>query len=807
MQRCEATEARELKTTRMEADLVVVGGGMAGTCCAITAARAGIRVVLLQDRPVLGGNASSEVRLWILGATSHMGNNNRWAREGGVIDEILVENTYRNPEGNAVLLDTLLLEKVVREPNITLLLNTAVFEVDKSDADTIRSVRGFCSQNSTRYEVAAPLFCDASGDGVVGFLAGAAFRMGAEAEEEFGEKLAPSQEYGELLGHSIYFYTRDVGHPVKFVPPSYALDDITKIPKYRSFNTTEHGCQLWWIEYGGRLDTVHQTEEIKWELWRVVYGVWDHIKNSGEFPAAESLTLDWVGLIPGKRESRRFEGEAMLVQQDIVEQRRHLDAVSCGGWAMDLHPADGVFSEKPSCNQWHSKGVYQIPYRCMVSRNMANLFLAGRLISASHVAFGSCRVMATCAHNAQAVGMAASLCRRHDLTPKDLGKPPHIQKLQQELLKTGQHIPGVALQDEDDLARRAKVTASSHYELSRFSPSGEFQSLDSSRAMLLPVQPGRMPSLRLVAEVDQDTELVVELRDSSREGNFSPDVVLECKRLQLPATVAGAQPLDDQSAHESDGNGAPSLARSVTALAAQTKAPTSSTRPQATQRVIELDFESQIPWARYVFVCLLANPSVRVRLSEQRVSGVLALGNRRDKCVAASRRQEPTADIGVDTFEFWIPERRPGGKNFALEVEPPLDAFAPEQVVNGVSRPTMQPNAWVADPADDQPTLRLTWDRPQTIERLELSFDTDFDHALESVLMGHPERVMPFCVREYCIRSADGSVVARCEDNHQTRNTIRLESPITTDSLTIELSHPAETIPASLFGVRCYGPS
>src|SRR5262245_21578415 len=207
MLKYDGTEERSLKNVRLDADLCVVGGGLAGVCCAITAARAGIRVVLIGDRPVLGGNASSEVRLWILGATSHMGNNNRWAREGGVVDEILVENTYRNPEGNPYLLDSLLLEKVVAEPHITLLLNTAVYEVDKQRAaengysDSITALRAFCSQNSTRYELAAPLFCDASGDGVVGFLAGAAFRMGAESREEFGERFAPSQEYGELLGH------------------------------------------------------------------------------------------------------------------------------------------------------------------------------------------------------------------------------------------------------------------------------------------------------------------------------------------------------------------------------------------------------------------------------------------------------------------------------------------------------------------------------------------------------------------------------------------------------------------------------
>ena len=291
-------ELRELKTKRLEVGLVVVGGGLAGTCAALTAARAGVQVVLVQDRPVLGGNASSEVRLWGLGATSHMGNNNRWAREGGVINEILVENLYRNPEGNALIFDTVLLEKVLDEPNLTLLLNTSAHVVRKRGSDSIESVQAFCSQNSTLYDLQAPLFCDSSGDGVVAFQAGAAFRMGAEASDEFGEKFAPSDEYGYLLGHSIYFYSKDVGRPVRFVPPRYALDDISEIPRFRSFNTKTDGCRLWWIEYGGRLDTVHETETIKWQLWRVVYGVWNYIKNSGEFPDAENLTLEWVGHIP-----------------------------------------------------------------------------------------------------------------------------------------------------------------------------------------------------------------------------------------------------------------------------------------------------------------------------------------------------------------------------------------------------------------------------------------------------------------------------------------------------------------------------
>jgi hypothetical protein len=240
-------DRRELKSVTHHADLVIVGGGLAGTCAAITAAREGLKVVLVQDRPVPGGNASSEVRLWVLGATSHMGNNNRWAREGGVIAEIMDENLFRNRQGNPILFDTILLEKCVNEPNLTLLLNTAAFDVEKSDPDTISAVHAFCSQNSTRYLLKAPLFCDASGDGLLGFMAGAAFRMGAETKEEFGEGFAPDSAYGQLLGHSMYFYSKDVGTPVKFVPPSWALDDITKIPRYRQFHTNMQGCNFWWL--------------------------------------------------------------------------------------------------------------------------------------------------------------------------------------------------------------------------------------------------------------------------------------------------------------------------------------------------------------------------------------------------------------------------------------------------------------------------------------------------------------------------------------------------------------------------------
>ena len=459
------TRANKIATT--QSDLVVVGGGLAGVCAAIAAAREGVSVTLVQDRPVLGGNASSEVRLWTLGATSHMGNNNRWAREGGIIDEILVENLYRNKEGNALIFDTVLLEKVSNKKNITLLLNTAVYEVEKADTKNISQVTAFCSQNSTTYILQSNLFCDASGDGIVGFQAGAAFRMGAETVEEFGEKFAPDQSYGELLGHTIYFYSKDSGAPVKYVAPEFALKDITQIPRYKSLSDKDSGCRLWWLEYGGRKDTIHESEDIKWELWKVVYGVWDYIKNSGEFPDAANLTLEWVGTIPGKRESRRFEGHYMIKQQDLIEQKTFDDAVSFGGWAVDLHPSDGVYDSRPGCTQYHSKGVYHIPLRTMISQNIDNLFLAGRIISATHVAFGSTRVMATCAHAAQAVGYGAAQCVKNKLVPAQLLAADNLKELQQTLSVNGQSIPGIAIDKTQNLLDGATIKASSSLKLSQ----------------------------------------------------------------------------------------------------------------------------------------------------------------------------------------------------------------------------------------------------------------------------------------------------------------------------------------------------
>lgn len=752
-------QVRQKHKAFLDADMVVVGGGIAGVCASITAARAGIRVVLVQDRPVLGGNASSEVRLWILGATSHMGNNNRWAREGGVIDELLLENTYRNKEGNPLIFDTILLEKVTQEHNITLLLNTAVYEISKKSDRLIRSVAAFCSQNSTEYELSAPLFCDASGDGIIAFLSGASFRMGAEPAEEFGEGFAPDvEDYGELLGHSIYFYTKDTGKPVRFVPPAYALQDAGELPRIRNYQLQDHGCKLWWVEYGGRMDTIHQSEKIKWELWKVIYGIWHYVKNSGKFPEAENLTLEWVGTIPGKRESRRFEGDYMLSQKDVVAQREHEDAVAFGGWSLDLHPADGVYSDKMGCNQWHSKGVYQIPYRCYYSKDIQNLFLAGRIISASHVAFGSSRVMATCGHGAQAVGMAAVLCNYHKLFPAQLYEQGKIKELQNRLNLAGQSIPGVPLQLRENIARRARIEVSSTYQLEALPFDGPWMHLDKGIAQMLPLEAGKNHGYRILVKAEAATILQCELRVSEKTKNHTPDTTLGKQEFHL----------------------------------------------QPGEQYLDINFDRALNQDQYAFFTLLKNEAVWLKGSSRRATGILSVFNKENKAVSNFGRQEPPPHLGVDSYEFWTPERRPQGQNIAMEIMPAITAYHADYLMNGFTRPCVRTNAWCADLQDPHPQIKLQWETPQQISTIQLHFDTDFDHPLESALMEHPEHVMPFCVRNYSIRDQKGQVIYRKQDNYQTINRIAFKEPVVTDRLEINLEHPSAEVPAAVFAICCF---
>jgi hypothetical protein len=393
-------------------DLVVVGGGMAGTCAAISAARLGLQVALVQDRPVLGGNNSSEVRVHLNGQI----NLPPYPRLGDAVKELDPDNRG-NAQAAAFYDDEKKLDLVRAESNIHLFLDVHAYKVEK-EGNRIVAVIGRQIRTAKDLRFAAPLFADCTGDGTIGFLAGADYRMGRESRAETGESLAPPQPDKMTMGASVQWYSIETPEPSTFPECPWALD------------FTEESCERmtrgdWDWETGLNKDQIADFESIRDHGLRAVYGNWAFLKNRSTNKAKYAhRQLAWVAYIAGKRESRRLLGDVILTQQDVQEQRPYPDAFVTTTWSLDLHypdPANTKFFPgeefKTICKTPAIK-PYAIPYRCLHSRNVENLFMAGRDISVTHVALGTVRVMRTGGMMGEVVGMAASLCRKYNTTPR-----------------------------------------------------------------------------------------------------------------------------------------------------------------------------------------------------------------------------------------------------------------------------------------------------------------------------------------------------------------------------------------------------
>ena len=428
-----------MRTKEISVDFCVVGGGMAGLSASIAAARHGIKVALLNDRPVLGGNASSEIRMWICGAH---GENNH---ETGIIEELLLENSWRNTCPSYSIWDSILYEKARYQENLDLYLNTYIDKVysaseNESDSPCISAIEGSQMTTETRIKVNAKLFADCTGDGMIGALAGAEFRMGREARSEFGESIAPVQADSRTMGLSCLIQARETDRPQKFIPPAWAYQYKTDADLPKREHTVVGDQNFWWLELGGMQDTIHDKEELRDELLKIAFGVWDHIKNHGDH-GADQWALDWVGFLPGKRESRRFVGDYILNQNDVVREGRHFaDIVGYGGWTMDDHFPEGFYYDEAG-TIWHpAPSPYGIPFRSLYSKNISNLMFAGRDISATHCALSSTRVQATCSTLGQAIGVAASIAVKSDLLPREIANKK-IADLQQTLMEDDCYLP------------------------------------------------------------------------------------------------------------------------------------------------------------------------------------------------------------------------------------------------------------------------------------------------------------------------------------------------------------------------------
>jgi len=438
-------------------DVCVVGGGMAGLCAALAAARHGAKVVLIHDRPVLGGNASSECRVHICGADRH--NHVKNMRETGILEELRLENLARNPNRVFSVWDALLYEKARFQEGLTLLLNCSCHTAEM-DARRIVNVTGWQLTTETAHTVSAKVFIDCSGDGILAPLTGAEHRIGREARHEYGESIAPEAADRKTMGMTCLFQSREYPTPQPFSPPAWAcrFERDEDLP-YGANGHRWWTMGYWWVELGGEHDSIHDTESLRDELLKIALGVWDHIKNRGEH-GADNWALDWLQFLPAKRESRRYVGRHVLTQGDIEGGGRFPDAVAYGGWSMDDHHPAGFWAARlgaPATLFHHAPSPYGIPYGCLYSRNVENLMFAGRNASCTHAAMSSTRVMGTGCSMGQAAGTAAALAVRLEAFPS--GVADHVGALQQLLLRDDCYIPGV-VQQFSPLTAAARLAAS-----------------------------------------------------------------------------------------------------------------------------------------------------------------------------------------------------------------------------------------------------------------------------------------------------------------------------------------------------------
>lgn len=742
-------------------DLVVVGGGMAGVAAALSAARRGLRTALVHDRPVLGGSAGKEIRAPLNGAGT--GENNRLSRETGLVEELRLENLYRNPRGNAELWDLVLLEAVLTQESLDCYLNTVVTEVRQDAPGAIAAVIGYTLASERRWTLEAPFFADCTGDGTVGALAGAEYRIGREAQSDFGESLAPKAAAPVTLGATLLVAAKDAGYPVPFVAPKWAYSFTEEEVRFRHAPAEGAGPQLFWVEWSGELDPIHDSEQIKFELLRTAYGVFDHLKNAATHRVANAnLTLEWVGSVPAKRESRRFLGDYILTQQDLLEPPEHDDAVAVGGASLRHHTAGAFLSAEQSGCRFHVPGVYNIPFRCLYSRNIRNLFFAGRAVSASHVAACSAAALASGAQAGEAIGAAAAHCLERDVMPEELVESGGVYTLQQDLLRHDHYIAGLRNEDPRDLARTAEIVESSASDTVLENPEGSAP-LDRPRALMLPLA-GRLDSISLLlhSAVPGEAEVGYAVHGPDPRGNF------------LPGPLLGEGTVRVSPANEA--------------------------------QWVDFAFAPGDAEAGFHWLIVQSAPGLSLATTRERLVGVLSYAHAED--------WQP--DPGPWTFDR--PERNPFSpwrvlpENYCFRTDAWMPAFyAGEQVANGFSRARCTPNIWVSVPTDFAAPewLEFRWPEPRDLASISLYFNTDLDRELPNLWFEHPFRAIPECIRDYrllCAENGGWRVLLEERGNYQRFRTHAFP-PVTTDCLRLEVLATHGDPRAQIYEVRIYGPA
>jgi len=731
-------------------DLVVVGGGISGTSTAISAARNGLRVALVHERSMLGGNSSSEVKLF----PENNSGFHPWIKEGGIHEEFHTEERVRNHltyvEGTMNChWDLVLYEWVIRERNIKLYLNTHMHRALMRDAAHIRAIQAIQLGTEKMFELSAPLFVDATGDGVLGYRAKADFRWGREARSEYHEPLAPETSDEKLMGNTLFFRAVNTGKPVPFKRPEWAdrfeqESDLTS----RGHSFIDGG--YWWIEVGAPHHPIKDNEEIRHEALRQLLGVWDHIKNRGQH-GAENYGLEFVGFWPYKRESRRMIGDYVVTQEQVQQPKPLADAVAYGTWGIDIHTQGGILTRHvepyppprtdKNFETYHSQ-VYGIPLRALYSRNVENLMMAGRPISCSYAAFASSRVLSTGSIVGQAVGVAASVCKKHNTTPRDVARH-HAKECQQLILRQGGHIPGVENEDPNDLARASRVTASSEWRLEFPEPTGE-RELALPLAQLFPVSESRIDQVELLLEskLSQPVELRVGLRAAPHVWDFRATKDLAEAKVIIPANHRGWVAFPLQAKVE-----------------------------PGKLYYLHTNAQRGIFWKQF-----------------RETDG------KPNQCPVATT----PADLpGATTWRAIT-----GGYSFCLRVTPESKPYAAGNVVRGTNRPDRWSNIWISDPTQALPAwIELQLPTTRQLNTIQLTFDTDANRRVTLPLFRYPD-----CVRDYRLEYWSGGAwkgLLEVKENYVRQRVHRFEA-VRTDRVRLTVLATNGAPSARVYEVRVY---
>ena len=514
-------------------DTVVVGGGLAGAFAAVASARGGARTALIQNRPVLGGNGSTEVLVKPQGDTTREPLD---PGEGGIIEEVRTDAVEAYSER--------MLRVCKAEPKLDLFFNTHATGVEMSAKHTIAAIKALDVTTKQRLVFPGTTFIDCTGDGEIGVWAGAEYRHGREPRSMYNETRAPEQADGHTMGGTLRYVTQLQADPVPFKAPDWAH----KFPQCSDFGINRHpqllfGGWQWVIEYGGMGNTYDDSEEIRDELVRIIWGMWDHAKNhcSRLHSEADRYKLTWVSHVVGKRESRRLIGDYVMTEQDIAAAKLFPDRVSYAGWGIDIHPPGGFYDTEPPATFSH-KLKFSVPFRSLYTKDIDNLMMAGRCISVSHVALGATRVMITCGLQGQAVGTAAALCKNHRIQPRGIYQN-YVADLQQQLLKDGCYIIDLPNTDPHDLARQATASASSTSPpiVIPHSAKGSVHALSCERAVMFRTTKDRIGRIALYLESNnrKPTTIQLGLRRAERLGEFSETKDLAVAQATVPAKVKG----------------------------------------------------------------------------------------------------------------------------------------------------------------------------------------------------------------------------------------------------------------------------